>query len=290
MTIKLERAQTEFVTPEGLLSFCYLFAGQAQPSFSAGSFAYKTEIGWDPKQILPNDPMVAAISLVAQTFDQSVISMPDGTKTPGWHRHIYGRDGKLRFLHETKRDASKYPYYEGKLFTGFSAVWNAKSLKMPDNFDLSQPENRNKFDMALNAQAPGAYRFANPNNQMDLTLIEAENNKRLFQGLPAHKESDYAKVLLPVAPHEIWPGCYGRVSGRAYWSANGKPPTVGLALTHVLLTRQGDRIVGGESSPDSSFSAFAPSTDLAPAPSFALAAPPAPQAPLPSVDPFAGLV
>ena len=251
MTIKLPREQTEFVTEEGLLSFLFLFPGKAQDSYTAGSKAYKAEIGIHPNSVGPDSPLVKAVTLVAQTFDPQ-----------NWSQHVFGPKGRIRLLEQTDRQQSKYPYYQGKYVLTFSAVYNVNTLGMKDA-NLADPAQRMKFDQALNAKAPGATRFANPANPADIAKIEQINLERVQGGILPYKEADYHKVLLPLAAHEIWAGCYGRIAGRAYWNPNGKPATVNLALSHVLLTRTGERIVG-ENSPDAAFGAFAPSTELAP--------------------------
>jgi len=282
-TVKIPREQTEILTPEGILSFTFLFPGQAQDSITPGSKAYKTELVLDPhhlaqdRQLIaagqePQSPMVKAVKLVAQTYD------------PGrWAFHVFGPGAVFSLLEEMdKRDATKYPYAAGKYILRFSQVWSLKMLNM-EGANLTDPATRAKYDAAMESKAPGATRFANPANPSDIAKIEEVNKQRVLHGLVPHPEADYHKILLPVASHEIWAGCYGHVSGRCYWSSQRK--AVHLALNHVLFTRQGERLVG-ESSPDAAFAAFAPPAELAPQPVAA-----APVAALPQQDdPWANMV
>lgn len=276
-TIQIPREKCEFVTEEGRLAFIALFPGEARASMSNANKSYKAEIWLDPTKLRQDSPMIQAISLVAQTFDQSGnITRADGMQAPGWSKHLYGPKGKLRYLHETERDSNKYPQYENQLIASFSSTYSLKSLKL-EGLDLSSSEGRAKYDMAINSKAPGAYKFANPNVQADLVKVERQNEERKLRGQAYIPEDKYHEVLLPVEPHEIWSGCYGRVSGRAYWSDNGLRPGVNLSFSHVLLTRTGERLYAGEASPDAAFSGFAPSADLAPGGAM-LPPPPAPPA------------
>lgn len=263
---KLTREQTSFVTDEGLLSFLFLFPGMAQDSFNPGSKAYKCEWGGDVTQ---NSSIVNAISLVAWANDTSKDYQYDSygraiAEIPGWHKHVFGRKGRLRMLHETDRQVEKYPYYQGKYVLTLSQTHTAASLLKQKDADVNNPATRANFEMALNAAAPGAYRFPNLGDPMDIQRIHQLNQERMMKQLQPYPEHKFREVMIPLRPDEIWAGCYGRIAGRAYWNRNAKPATVHLALDFVLMTRQGDRIAGGTASPDERFAEYAPAAELAP--------------------------
>jgi len=295
--IQIPREKVEFITGEGMLNFINAHAGTAQPSFNPGSYAYKVEMVMTPAELAhaDNQAMLTATSLVASTYDTSPTQQDQfGQYISGWQKHIYGSKGKFPLLEQTDRELAKYPYAQGKHVFGFSQVWNPKTLGFTDpSFNLSIPDNRTRFDMALAAKAPGVHRFADLNNQEDINKIYEINQMRQAKGLPVHSEANFGSVLIPVASHEVWSGCFGRVSGRAYWSTAGKNK-VNFALSHILLTRQGERVGGsGESSPDAAFGAFAPPASLAPRPltNLQMPAPPVPPAPpAPPVVGFGGLI
>lgn len=244
-----ERQELEFILPEGILNFMLLFPGQAEDSYTPGNKCYKVEWSGD---IGPNESVVQAITKVAQANDPA-----------NWQRHIFGANGKLKKLEEMpKRDPAKYPYAAGKYVIGLSMVVSPANVGMKDA-NLADPAQRARYEQAIVARAPGVVRFPNLAVQADIDRVIALSNERITQGLPGIPEADYYKTLIPVLPHEVWPGCIGRVLGRAYWNANGKPATVGLALERVLLVRQGERLVA-QSNPDSAFAAFAPPAELAP--------------------------
>lgn len=281
MANKIPREQTEFVTPESLLNFMSLYPGQAQDSQQPGSKSYKIEIGFTPAALQAEPAVYQAMAIVAQNNDAE-----------NWQNHVLS---KMRTLEQMappygKRDPSKYPYYAGMHIMSFSHVVSPLSLKMKD-INLAIPEHRMKYDQAVMAQAPMAYKFCNPNIPADLAKIEAMNIERMARGITPIPEADYHKTTILVEQHEIWSGCYGRVFGRVYWSKNQKPETLGVALSKVLLTREGERIAGGEASADAAFSNFAPPASLAPTapvpqfPGFtapATVAPPAPAYPGPA--------
>lgn len=248
--IKLPREKTSFVTPEGILGFPALYPGQAVDSNTPGSKAYKAEWSGD---VLPTDPLAQAITFVAQSMDAS-----------NWERYVFGTSGRLRKLEEMpKRDPSKYPYAQGKIVVNFSKIVSLKFLNM-EGANLADPETRRKYDQGINAQAPGAHKYANPNLPGDLQKIEEKNADLIARGLTPIKEADYFKTIIPVASHEIWPGCYVRISGNAYWTEGtslGKAVLVNFS--NVLLTRTGERLVS-EASADRDFGAFAPTSELAP--------------------------
>jgi len=162
MAPTIPREQTEFVTPEGVLSFLYLFPGQALDSFTPGTKAYKAEIGINYAD-MQNDPegakMLSVLSLVASTNDTSTFKDPQtGAVEIGWHKHIYGQQGKIRKLQETTRDRAKYPYYEGKYILSFSSIQTPSYLVGKDA-DLTDGAVRSQYNQALNAAAPGALRY-----------------------------------------------------------------------------------------------------------------------------------
>lgn len=245
MTIKIPRELTTFVTPEGIGSFLSLFPGQAQDSFNSGSKAYRIEMGFDAalldadrQRILQGgeaqEPMIKAVALVAKTFDPA-----------DWMRHVFGPFGRFRKLAETQRDSRKYSYYADKYIATFSQVHSLRTLGMKDA-NLAEPGRRQQFEQALAARAPGVRRLANPNSPQDVQRIQELNKERALTGAPAVPETDYGRTLIAALPYEVWPGCYFRVYGRAYWNAFAKPATVHLALMGVLMTRQGDRLVGDD--------------------------------------------
>lgn len=268
--IKIPREQTEFVTEEGILSFPFLFAGQAQPNQNNANMSYKCE--FVTANVAPDSPIARAVAVVAQTMEGNAtenvpVGMnPDGTfvfaPRPRWQRHLYGPHGRFKKLEEMdKRDHSKYPYAQGKYVLSFSKIISPTFLNMKDA-NLADPSIRQKYDMAVAAHAPGVKRFANPNNPADILAIEELNRTRMAGGLQPYKEADYYKVRLDVQPHEVWPGCIVRIAGRAYWEGK-QHKTVLLALESVLLVRTGDRLVG-ERDAGAAFEAFAPAAELAP--------------------------
>lgn len=264
MPAKLPREQCEFVLEEGIGAFLFLMPGQAQDSHKPGSKAYKLEWSGD---LFQNSAVVRAVTVVAQYHDPA-----------NWQQQVFGPNGTLKRLEEMpKRDKTKYPYAAGKFVLTLSQVYSPESLLKSKDINLALPADRARWDEALAAVAPGARRFANPADPSDVARIQQMNQVNLMKGLAPILEADYYKTLLPVAPHEIWAGCYVRPCGRAYWSTARK--AVNLALEHVLMTRQGERIVG-ESSPDAAFAAFAPSASLAPLPI----------APAMSADPWKSLI
>lgn len=254
--IKIPREETEFVTGVGVGAFMSLFPGQAQDSFTPGSKAYKVEIGLPPEAVTSDSAVVKAITTVAKAHDPE-----------NWERHIWGVAGKLKKLEETKRTSSKYPYYVGKYILSLSSVHSPSSCGMKD-INLADPEMKRKYDQAIAARAPGVMRFAIL--PQDIPRIETENQKKINLGQTPYKESEYHKALITLSPHEVWDGCFIRVSGRAYWSVNAKPQTVQIALSQVLLVKTGEALFG-EASPDETFGAFAPSEDFAPQKESALA-------------------
>lgn len=244
MAIKIDRKLSSFVLPEGILSFIFAFPGQAQDCF--GNKAYQIEWSGDIPQ---NHEVVRAASYVAQLFDAA-----------NWTRHVFGPMGRIQKLEEkTKRDASKYQYAAGKYIINASKVCSLKSLKLGD-LNLALPEHRARYDTALNAAAPLVYRFVNLSDPADIARIEQMQQDMIRRGVPVPANPPQ---MIPLMPHEVWPGCYGSVSGYFYWNENGKPATLGIGLNHILMTRQGERIIG-ESSPDSAFAEFAPAAELAP--------------------------
>lgn len=263
--IKIPREQTEFVTREGILGFPALFPGQAVDSQTPGSKSYKLEWAGD---ITPDEPIVKAVSIVAQTNDPA-----------NWQHYVFGPVGRLRKLEETAspipgkgRDASKYPYAAGKYLIGFSKTISLKFLKM-EGADLSDPAKRALYNAAIDSNAPPVRKYCNTTNPLDVAQIEALNMKARTEGRPTIPEHEYYKTLIPVRPDEIWAGCIVRVLGRAFWSQTPRGKEVLLGLESVLLVRQAERIVG-ETSPDRAFSAFAPPSELAPPPPAAPSLPP----------------
>jgi hypothetical protein len=255
--IKIPREQTEFVTGEGILGFPALFPGQAVDSQTPGSKSYKLEWAGD---IQPDEPIVKAVSIVAQAHDPA-----------NWQHYVFGPVGRLRKLEEMAspipgkgRDASKYPYAAGKYLVGFSKTISLKFLKM-EGADLSDPSKRALYNAAIDSNAPPVRKYCNVANPTDVAQIEAMNLSLRTSGRPPIPESDYYKTLIPVRPDEIWAGCIVRVLGRAFWSATARGREVLLGLESVLLVRQGERIVG-EVSPERHFGAFAPPAELAPPP------------------------
>lgn len=257
--IKIPREQTEFVTGEGILGFPALFPGQAVDSQTPGSKSYKLEWSGD---IQPNEPIVKAVSTVAQAHDPA-----------NWQHYVFGPVGRLRKLEEMAatipgsgkgRDISKYPYAAGKYVLGFSKTISLKFLKM-EGVDLSDGAKRSLYNAAIDANAPPVRKYCNTTNPFDVQQVEAMNLDRRSKGQPAIPESDYYKTLIPVRPDEIWAGCIVRVLGRAFWSQTPRGKEVLLGLESVLLVRQGERLVG-EVSPDRAFGAFAPPSELAPPP------------------------
>lgn len=273
---KIDRKLTEFVTPEGLLTFPFLFPGQAQKSFREGSFSYKVEwVG----TVQPTDQVAQVASLVAQANDQAVVqkilnNVPQfdmygqPIMEPNWPKHIFGAKGKIKMLHETDRDQSKYPYAQGKHILTISSVHDAENMKLcarDEVYDMTDPEKRENFQKALQSHAPRAYKFCEPGNQADLHWVAEENKRRAFSNkAPQITEDQISNTLRDLMPHEIWSGCYGRVMGQVYWSRNAKPTTIGFSLTHVLLTRTGERLAVSATAPDVAFRAFAPAAELAP--------------------------
>lgn len=250
MTLKLDREKTSFVSPEMLFNFPCLFPGQAEDSMTAGSKSYKIEGGITPQALQAEPALLQAMSYVAQAC------------SPGnWEQQVWN---KLPMLHQTKRDASKYPYYEGMHILNASLVLSMQSLKMKD-LNLAIPEHRMKYDEAIAAKAPGAVKFCNPNNPADLAKIEQMNRDRALQGLTVIPESEYHKTTIKLAAHEIWSGCKGRIFGRIYWGQNQKPQALGIAFDLVLLTDDtGERLAGGAPPAESVFGNFAPAAALAP--------------------------
>jgi hypothetical protein len=252
--IKLDREETSFVTPEGILSFPALHPGEAQDvEVSPGSKSYKCEL--IVPTITVNDQITKAVALVAQTNDKV-----------NWQKYVFGTQGRLRKLEEMPgRDHSLYPYAVGKFVLGFSKIISLKFLKM-EGTALTDPAQRVKYDAAVAAHAPKVKKFANPNNPADMAKIEAIVQEKSLRGLTVPKENEYFKMLIDVEPHEMWAGCIVKVHGRAYWNDNKKTGgRVLLGLESVLFVREGDRLVG-ESNPDEVFAPFAPSEELAPSP------------------------
>lgn len=250
MTIKLDRERTQFVSPEMLFNFPCLFPGQAEDSMTAGSKSYKIEGGITPQALQAEPALLQAMSYVAQAHAPN-----------NWEQQVWN---KLPLLHQTKRDASKYPYYEGMHILNASMVLSLASLKMKD-INLAIPEHRMRYDEAIAAKAPGAVKFCNPNNPADLAKIEQMNRDRALAGLTIIPESEYHKTTIKLAPHEIWSGCKGRLFGRIYWGVNQKPQQLGIAFDLVLLTDDtGPRLAGGAPSADAAFGNFAPAAALAP--------------------------
>lgn len=248
-TVKIPREETEFVTPEGILTFMALYPGEHVESFS--NRAYKVEWIGD---IPANHPMIKCARRVAGEFD----------KNP--ERCIFGPTGRLQ-KQEEKLNRKQYDHAVGKYIIDFSKVMSLKSLKLND-LDLTNPVHRQRYDAALDEGAPCAHRYVRTDSdgailQEDLQRIQVLNQERLLKGLPAYDPAQYGRILLRVPPAELWSGCYGHVSGYFYWNTNGKPPTLGIGLNNVLMTRQGERLIA-VSSPDQAFAAFAPSAELAP--------------------------
>lgn len=248
--IKLSREETSFVTEEGIASFPHLYAGEAQSNDTNGNMAYKVEWIGD---LTSQSQIVKTVSLVAQTYGGG-----------NWQAFVAGAAGRLKKLEEMpKRDPSKYPYAVGKYVLGFTKTISPGFLGMKKP-DLTNPATRARFDAGVLENAPGVVKFANPNNPADLYKLEQINQTKIIKGLPIIKEADYYQTRIPVEREEFWPGCYIRIAGYAFWSENtplGK--TVLLGLSAVLMTRQGERLVGG-SNPDEAFDAFAPTADMAP--------------------------
>lgn len=258
MTVKLDRNLTAFVSPEILFNFPSLFPGQAEDSMTPGSKSYKIEGGVTDAALQAEPAMLQAMSYVAQMCVPDVAGRPPGE---AWQRAVWN---KLPYLHETKRDASKYEYYAGMRIVNFSMVLSLNSLKLKD-CNLAIPEHRMRYDEAIAAKAPGAVKFCNPNLPADLAKIEQMNRERMAQGLTLIPESEYHTKTIPLAAHEIWSGCKGRIFGRVYWGQNQKPQALGLAFDQVLLTDDtGPRLSGSAISADAAFSNFAPAASLAP--------------------------
>lgn len=274
-TTKLPREQTEFVTAEGIGSFPVLYPGQAQPSAKSekGAMSYKLEL------------ILSSIATAASPSDDGSLYMATARVAhhydpANWERHCFGPLGRFPTLEERiaqtgKRKAEDYKYAQGKHLVTISTVFYPDSygIGMKDA-NLNDPAVKQKYMDAVSARAPGVRKYCNPNNPADVAVLVAENEKRRLNGVAPILEADFWKTTIPVPAHEFWPGCFVRVSGSAYWSPVHK--TVLLGLTHVLMTRQGERLVA-ERSPDAAFAGFAPPSEMAPpAPAFNPGAPPLP--------------
>jgi len=250
---QLDREKTEFVTDVALGAWMAVFPGQAK-TFENDPVArtYSVELGMDASGVEPNTSLVQALSYVAQAYDPQA-----------WKRHVFGTAGKIKMLHETRRDIAKYPYYQGKYIVSINLKVSPKSVGM-ENVNLADPAQRQRYEQAVNSRAPGVWAFAKTLGAAAVPRIEALNEERRLRGETPYREADYDRALIPLSPHEVWPGCFVRVSGRAYWSPKNANK-LNLALSKVLFVRTGPRLVAGESSPDQDFGEFAPSEELAPA-------------------------
>jgi hypothetical protein len=254
---KPEKEKCNFVTEVGMISFPALFPGQAEDSQRAGSKAYKCEFITDD----PGQSLINAVSYVAAFYDSAQINPQTGA--PHWHRHVFGPLGRLKKLEEyPRRNPAVYSYAINKYVIGVSKVVSLKGLKM-EGANLSDPLVRNEYDRRVGAAAPKVSKFLSLHDPADIAWVAEENQRRQFANMAPLTEADIPRTTRPCRPDEIWPGCKVRIYGRAYWDANVHK-TVLLALEQVLLIAQGDRLVGGEQSPDDVFGAFAPAADLAP--------------------------
>lgn len=245
-----DRKDVEFVLPEGILTFMSLFPGQAQDSQTAGNKTYKCEWGGPLGQ---DEAVRRAVWTVAQFHDPN-------------NANEHYADAFRTIEQMRGRDRSLYPYYvgTGRIVLGLSMVVSPKSLKLT-NLNLTDPADRMKYDTAVNAAAPGAVRFANPSDPADVAILEQMSRDNMLKGVPAIMPADYHRTMIRLQPHEIWPGCFGRVAGRAYWHATRKAVHLSLESA-VCMTRTGERVGGGAQAPDAIYGAFAPPADLAPPP------------------------
>lgn len=246
------REQTSFLTGEVLLNFLRVFPSDAKQAKDSFSHTYKVEIAQTPEVLAANPAMINCISLVAQHYGGA-----------NWQKYLYGPLGKLRWLHEAgDRKVEKYPYYNGLLISNFTHVISPKMAGM-ENENLADPATFSKFKQVVAAKAPSIKRFPNLSNPLDIQRIEDMNRERMQRSAPLIPETDYYKTLLPVSPLEIWDGCYGKISGRAYWLNTETKKTVNLGFDGILLTRTADRIYT-ESSADEAFATCAPAPSMAP--------------------------
>jgi hypothetical protein len=252
------RQQTEFVSPEMILSFPNLEQAKAittaDPTAKQGGYSFKCEgVTATVPTDGPGSDMYKATALVAWHED------PDNYAV-----HLFGRDGRfprLNKLEMPKRDPAVYPYAIEKHMITFSTVYYPDSFNMAD-VNLSDPVARKAYDQAVAAKAPGVVKFCDPSNPAEVARVEEENQRRRLQGLPTIPESEYGSKIIRMLPGEYWPGCIVKIAGSAYWSKRLK--TVLLSLDKVLFVRTGDRLVAGERSPDEVFKGFAPPASLAP--------------------------
>ncbi len=252
--ISIPREELEFITDEVLITFPHVFPGNTKRNEKSGNHSYTLEAVHEPT-LTWETPMVKAVRRVAEEFDKQ-----------NWQRHVFGQIGVFKRLEDMpKRNASKYPYAQGKFILNFSRVVSLAFLKMKDA-NLADPAQRAAFEAALAREAPRVVRFANPNDPNDIAQISAMNQELALKGLPQIPAEKIRMTLLPVASHELWSGCYGRIHGRAYWANNAMPATVCLSLEMILLTRQGERLGAAPASPDDVFGEFAPTAELAPPP------------------------
>jgi hypothetical protein len=253
--IKLDRTKTAFVTEEGIIAFCNVFAGQAkapqdqnrQPNLLAPSRYYKAEHAVSEA----GKSLTDAVSYVAQMNDKN------------WERHVFGPLGRLKKLEGMPgRDPKNYGYAEGKFIYGCTSTLtlDSKGIDM-SGANLADIAVRAQFDAKVAAMAPKVVRYADVSSPSDLAQIEAMNQDRRFRNLAPIAEPDYYKVQLPVMSHELKPGDIVRLAGSAYWNKHKK--SVSLGLDMVLWVRAGDPLVM-TASPDATFGAFAPPSALAP--------------------------
>lgn len=288
MTAQIPREVTEFVTGEVMLNFIQAFPGQASPSMTPGSYSYSVE-GVVGNELFTNDflPMFeASRAVIRATLPSEAPAAVDA--------RIVGPRGRIKLLEDTGRTIEKYPYATGKYILGFSAVWTPKTLGFAEDINLTVPDNRTKFDIALASKAPGVFRFPDLNNPADVARVQQKSSELQLRGQAAIPESQYYATLIEVRPDEVWSGCFGKIAGRAYWAKNTKPANVNFALSRILLTRQGERVggSGGNVAPEDVFGAFAPPASLAPpVPGMMPSAPGLPQPPAPPALPgFGGLI
>jgi len=257
MAIQLDRKQCEFITDVGLITFPKVFPGQAEPSAEGSTTqAYKTE------HVTPtcSQSLISAVSYVASMFDSKQINPATGR--PIWERHVFGPLGRLKKLEEMAgRDPAKYPYAVGKYVYNLSKPVSLKMIKM-EGKNLADPVVRAEYDKRINEAAPKVVKFLDRYNPVDLDWVQQENQTRAFRNLPPISEETMHQITRPLRSDELWAGCNVRIAGRAYWNEHKK--TVSLFLEQIMLVSQGERLAGGEASPDQVFGAFAPAADLAP--------------------------
>lgn len=269
-----KRSDAEFITGEMRVNFLNVFKAVPSAKSEEGAVSYKFEgymqdVPKEPVNDFENASLYRAVATVAY------YECEDQTK---WEKHVWGRKGTFHRLEEMEgREDSlaKYQYAAGQFVLTFSNVLYPKTVGMKD-IDLKDPAKRKQYDDAVAARAPRILQFCNTSDPSHIERVIQRNQDNMAAGKPLFTEAEYHRVLIPVLPHEIWGGCYVRVSGRAYWSSFFKRPL--LAPEMLQLTRKGDRI-RQEADPDKTFAAFAPSADLAPPPFVAPSAPPAPSAP-----------